>query len=265
MVHHWNSDASLFRSVQTCLANLVMRRGVPACECDDCTQESWLALAERHSEWALDDPRTLPFLVGVARNKANDFHRQRKRRRTCQFGDLLPIPAFESVHLLTAPDSAGGTQTVISKIQDGLDRLKEVNRDIFIQHVYGGRTYRQIGECLGIAPKRVKIRYHRIRSRLLRRCERSRKNALGGGKSHCWKSGSFPVDRPHLYGWRVWLATLLKGRILGQRLEENFSAVCRPMYFLEMILGACSLLKDKRLRQPTGFRNECLRGCANRR
>ncbi len=167
--------------VEARLKRLIMRCGVPALECEDCIQEAWVALLKKHPSWRPDETRTIVWLLAVAHNKAMDFRRRFQRHPCRSIDDPDSIP-FEVV----LRSSCGITedhrhQESVSGLQDGLDRLTDINRGIFIQHVLEGLTYKQIGAAMGLAPTQVKARYYRTLSALRKTCVPACKNALTGG------------------------------------------------------------------------------------
>jgi RNA polymerase sigma factor (sigma-70 family) len=138
-----DSHTNRFPSIETCLKRLMRRCRVPSCDCEDCIQEARLALLNAHPDWTLEEPRTIAWLFAVARNKARDFHRARKRHRVEQLNDLSPI--LVSNLSQTSPEIAqdGQHHEGFLKLQDTLNRLSEVNRQILIQRAVQERTYQQ--------------------------------------------------------------------------------------------------------------------------
>jgi len=166
MSHNRESHTSFFESIASRLKCRIARCGVPACECEDCIQEAWLALQERHSDWALDEPRNLLWLAAVARNKARDFHRYRKRHQIQPLDDMAPFSVIKSVQAPPDPDQDGRVQEVISKLRENLKRLGEVNREILMTRVLLGLTYREIALAVNLEAGQVKKRYYRTLYRL---------------------------------------------------------------------------------------------------
>ena len=156
MGHHRDSHASPIRSVEFHLKRLAMRWNLPAIECEDCTQEAWLALREEHSDWAPDEPRALTWLAAVVLNKARDFHRHQKRHPVRHLDDLPPISVFDAVQSLPESDQNGQDREVISKLRDSLNRLSEINREILISRILLGLTYREIGVAMNLGAEQVK-------------------------------------------------------------------------------------------------------------
>ena len=156
----------LYVSIADRLKRRMMRDRVPASDCRDCVQQVWLALLEAHPEWALDEPRTMGWLLAVAHNKAMDFHRQRHRHASQGIDDLDSIPFNEPPREIdeeVAPDSR--RQAFISGLQDALTRATDINREIFNGRMHGD-TYGQIGDAVGLSPNQVRARYHRVLRKL---------------------------------------------------------------------------------------------------
>ena len=181
MADRLDCHANLVLSVESRLERLMRQLRLPACECEDSIQEAWLALLETHPEWALDEPRTLAFLIVVARNKASDFHRQKNRHRVRQLDDLTPVPAFDRAQTSPDADEYGWHQEMISKLLDALNRLSEINREILLQRAVQGLPYRAIGLALGLKPEQVKEHYHRTVHQL-NRMLRSNKQGCNDGR-----------------------------------------------------------------------------------
>jgi RNA polymerase sigma-70 factor, ECF subfamily len=154
------------------LNHKLMRCGVPVSACEDCAQEAWLALLSRHPDWKPDESRTWAWLLAVARNKALDFHRQSRVHRCQSLDDSFSSPFSYPPEALREVGADSPHQEIVSELQDGLDRLSEVNHELFIQRVQGGLSYREIGEGLGLTPAQVKNRYHRAVKKLRGRRER---------------------------------------------------------------------------------------------
>ena len=180
MGHHRDSHASSFRSTESGLERRAIRWNVPAIECEDCFQEGWLALLERHPDWEPEEPRARAFLIAVAHNTARDFHRHQKRHRVLHLDDVPPISVLDPVQAPPELDQTGRDQEVLSKLRDSLNRLSEVNREIFLSRAMLGLTYREIGLAMNLEAEQVKKRYYRLLHRLqkeLRPCARGNSDA----------------------------------------------------------------------------------------
>jgi RNA polymerase sigma factor (sigma-70 family) len=171
-------DDSLFLSIEARLKRAATRCGASVSECEDCAQESWLALLETHPGWALDDSRTEPWLLVVCHNKAIDLHRCRNGVRVCQLDALPPFLVSDPSPI---PRDANQDGQYTPKLQDGLKRLSMVNREILLLRVQSGLTYRKIGAAVGLRPELVKWRYYRILRQLKRTTHPSIHERIDGG------------------------------------------------------------------------------------
>ncbi len=192
------NTSRLFHSLAARLKRFAMRCRVADSECEDCIQEAWLALLQRHPDWALDQPRTRAWLFAVVRNKARDCHRQAHRHQSQSADDLDSVPFNNPLPRAERQlDQNGRNREAASKLQDGLNRLSKVNREIFIQRAQEGLPYKEIGVVLGLLPQQVKIRYRRVLQRLRRQARNhARMHSKGGGRSYHRKSSLFSPDWP---------------------------------------------------------------------
>ena len=169
-------------SVGAQLSGLVRRCGVPDSECEDCVQETWLALLKTHPDWTLEESRTLAWLLAVAHNQALMYHRRVRSHPSRSIDDLDSIPFRDTFPQTDREDGQDSRrQVMMPRLQTCLKRLGEVNRQIVIQRVQQGLTYQEIAEALGLTSEQVRLRFYRASQTLRIQCECPSKNALGGG------------------------------------------------------------------------------------
>lgn len=159
-----------FQTLASDLERVALRHGVPYPDCQDCAQESLLALVIAHPDWPVTAPRTIAWARGVARYKALIYHRQRRQHPGMSLEELGCIPldrrSLPSLASINRDDAAAG---ITSSITDLLGHLSEVNRQIIIKRVQEGISFAEIGEALGLTANQVK-------ARLLRAVKTLRKN-----------------------------------------------------------------------------------------
>jgi RNA polymerase sigma factor (sigma-70 family) len=141
--------------------------GVPACECEDCVQEAWLALLMCHPDWRPDGPRARAWLFAVVRNKAVDLHRRVKRCVSLDSDRVLTLPAY--------PEPPGDQprtarnkwrRDAVLAAREALNGLSELDREVFAQRVEADLTWRQMSTVFGTDAARLKARYYRTLRKL---------------------------------------------------------------------------------------------------
>ncbi len=138
------------------LARFVAAR-VGAEAADDLLQDVWSALATALDTEVITQPRA--WLYRVARNRITDDYRTRASRPT--FLDLTE--ADDAFHATAdTPDFAA----VAEEIEAALEHLPEKQREVFVRHVMGGETLREIAHDLGVPLKTVISRKGYARRRL---------------------------------------------------------------------------------------------------
>jgi len=120
------------------------RRGSSSQDAEDIVQEAWVRLARYEREQVVDKPEA--FLMQTALNLAIDEHRGRVTH-----GEQVDL---EEVILV---DEAPPVEAVVlgrermARLNYCLGRLTEKNRDIFLAHRVGGRTYQEIADHHGLS------------------------------------------------------------------------------------------------------------------
>ena len=141
MIDNWTSVVSRIRRA-------LMRRGRSEQDADDLVQEAWVRLACYEQEQSVENPEA--FLMQTALNLSVDAHRAATTR-----GEEV---MFEDVVIL---DTSPGSEDVVlarermQRLSEGLGRLNERTRAIFLAHRVEGLTYQEIGRIQGITTSSV--------------------------------------------------------------------------------------------------------------
>ena len=136
---------------------------------DDCAQEVWIDLVRNLPDFALDDSRGrfTSWLFTIVRNKATDMTRRAARR------PADPMPG-SSASNLEAPDDdpvlALERRSDVELVRDALAKLKRQaspeNYQILHLRQIEGRDVGEVAATLGISPRQVWAREHRMKRKL---------------------------------------------------------------------------------------------------
>jgi RNA polymerase sigma-70 factor, ECF subfamily len=127
---------------------------------EEVAQDAFVALWNRPGAYDGSRGSLGAFLVGVTRNKAIDLVRKEESARRTK--DALIAEAE------TTPSASSDSSEVWVEQQDvrsALEGLSEVQREALVLAYFGGRTYREVAEELGIPEGTAKTR---LRDGLLR-------------------------------------------------------------------------------------------------
>ena len=126
---------------------------------EEVAQDTFLALWRRPGAFDPTRGSLQTFLFGVARNKAVDVVRREESLRRTR--DSL------AAEMAVVPEAASGTAAVEERAQvrDALLQLSPVQREALVLAYFGGRTYREVAQELGIPEGTAKTR---MRDGLLR-------------------------------------------------------------------------------------------------
>lgn len=119
---------------------------------EEVAQDTFLALWRRPGSFDPGRGTLQGFLMGVARNKAIDAVRKEETRRRAS-ADLMAEQEVES-------ESASATEAIDERqrVVAALARLAPPQREAVVLAYYGGRTYREVAEELGIPEGTAKTR-----------------------------------------------------------------------------------------------------------
>ncbi|MGH2756504.1 MAG: sigma-70 family RNA polymerase sigma factor [Actinomycetota bacterium] len=122
---------------------------------EEVTQDSFLALWRRPGAFDPDRGSLEAFLAGMARNKAIDVVRREEVRRRSR--DELIAEAESDLRITTTPGEAD--RMIESRdVIGSLKRLSDAQRESIVLAYFGGRTYREVAQELGIPEGTAKTR-----------------------------------------------------------------------------------------------------------
>jgi RNA polymerase sigma-70 factor (ECF subfamily) len=117
----------------------------------DLTQDVFLRVS-RATVPAGGNGEVTSWLFRIARNLAVDHHRSRQRHPD-------PSPLVDR-------GTAGAPQDVGLAVNEALDSLADVDRDVFLMREVAGLGYEEIANACGLTPDAVRSRIHRARLQL---------------------------------------------------------------------------------------------------
>ena len=127
---------------------------------EEVAQDTFVALWNRPGAFDPSRGSLAAFLVGVTRNKAIDLVRKEESARRTKDALFAEAEAAPSA----TPDSSE-VWVERQDVRTALESLSEVQREALVLAYYGGRTYREVAEELGIPEGTAKTR---LRDGLLR-------------------------------------------------------------------------------------------------
>jgi len=119
---------------------------------EEIAQDTFVALWRRPGAFDPERGSLQAFLLGVARNKAID--RVRKEESLKRTKESLQAEA-ETSSITTAPGSGIEER---QEVRDALGQLTDVQREALVLAYFGGRTYREVAEELGVPEGTAKTR-----------------------------------------------------------------------------------------------------------
>jgi RNA polymerase sigma-70 factor (ECF subfamily) len=120
---------------------------------EEVVQDTFLTLWRRPAAFDPDRGSLQSFLLGVARNKAVDLvRREEGARRTKE----ALIANFEGNPQVVGDDDVGIEQR--HEVRAALAKLSAVQREAIVLAYFGGRTYREVADELGIPEGTAKTR-----------------------------------------------------------------------------------------------------------
>jgi len=138
---------------------------------EEVAQDTFLALWNRPAAYDPTRGGLQGFLMGVARNKAVDRVRREESRRRAA-GSL--IAEQETTSALVSGDESLTQMEDSEEIRSALAKLSDVQRQAVVLAYFGGRTYREVAEELGIPEGTAKTRLRDALMRLREEIGRSR-------------------------------------------------------------------------------------------
>ena len=137
---------------------------------EEVAQDTFLALWRRPGSFDPARGTLRGFLLGVARNKAVDAVRKEERLARTKEAVIAEVPDQSSV------GDADETIMRRDEIKNALASLSNVQREALVLAYFGGRTYREVAEELGIPEGTAKTRMRDGLVSLRRLLERSRES-----------------------------------------------------------------------------------------
>jgi RNA polymerase sigma-70 factor (ECF subfamily) len=119
---------------------------------EEVTQDTFLALWRRPGAFDPERGSLRVFLVGIARNKAIDLVRREQALRRAKESLLAEVYAD--------PDAAAGGNAFdeYHEVESALQKLSSVQKEAIVLAYFGGRTYREVADELGIPEGTAKTR-----------------------------------------------------------------------------------------------------------
>lgn len=130
------------------------------------TQEVFLRVT-RSAVPSTDAGGRRAWLFRIARNLALNHIRDDRKRRTT--GDPLPDAG------------APATQALAAALREALDKVPELDRDVFLMREIGGLSYEEISFACQLTSDAVRSRLHRARLQLRTLLTGAKGNAFGHG------------------------------------------------------------------------------------
>jgi RNA polymerase sigma-70 factor (ECF subfamily) len=171
-------DEDALREVMTIYGGLVfaMARRVVAdpTMAEEVAQDAFLALWRRPSSYNSDRGSLQSFLLGVTRNKAIDLVRHEESLKKAK--DALVTEAEATSEGESPTELAVGMEER-DELRAALLAISEVQREAVVLAYFGGRTYREVADELGIPEGTAKTRLRdglaKLRQVLANRTERA--------------------------------------------------------------------------------------------
>ena len=137
LIRNWRETLSRVRAA-------LMRRGRSSQGADDLVQEAWIRLACYEGEQPVERPEA--FLMRIALNLSIDAHRTEQTR-----GDQVLMDDVVLVDVAPTADATLLAKERVARLSEGVARLSETTRAIFLSHRIDGLPYREIARSQGIS------------------------------------------------------------------------------------------------------------------
>jgi RNA polymerase sigma factor (sigma-70 family) len=132
MIANWKAAFSRVRAA-------LIRRGRSSFEADDLVQEAWVRLACYEREQTVLEPEA--FLMRTALNLSVDQHRARSTR-----GEELVLEDVILVDTNPSTEAVVLARERVVRLTEGLARLSDKTREIFLAHRVDGMSYQEIAK-----------------------------------------------------------------------------------------------------------------------
>lgn len=136
LVHRW-------QEVFACVRGALMRRGRTQHDADDLVQEAWVRLASYEQSQVVDQPEA--FLMRTALNLSIDAHRAQMTR-----GEEVLVEDVVIIDISPPADDVVLAKERIARLSEGISRMPEARRNVFLAHRIDGLSYAEIARMHGI-------------------------------------------------------------------------------------------------------------------
>ena len=137
----------LFRNWRETVARVrgaLMRRGRSAQDADDLVQEAWVRLACRDTDQPIERPEA--FLMRTALNLSIDAHRAEMTR-----GEAVLTEDLVLIDIAPTADAVLLAKERLARLSEGISRLHETTRSVFLAHRIDCQPYSEIARAHGIS------------------------------------------------------------------------------------------------------------------
>ena len=150
----------LYNRYKKKLYNFVLRLSGDSMAAEDITQSVFLKLYENYE--ALNKPESANFwLFRSARNEFINYYRKQKRKSGIT--DSLLLTKKDDFELENYVEMKEIKQLILGE----LEKMEFEQREIYLLKEYGGLSYNEISETLGIDVNLVKSRLYKVRQKLI--------------------------------------------------------------------------------------------------
>lgn len=109
-----------------------------------------------------DQAQAKYWLIRVSKNLALNYIKRKKRERKA-YERVLREPQREQV----SGETLSIREESLKEVKDALEQIPEKYRTVLVMKEYGGMSYKEIGDILGLSEGNVKVRAFRGREKLL--------------------------------------------------------------------------------------------------
>jgi RNA polymerase sigma factor (sigma-70 family) len=141
LIHRWQEVLARVRGA-------LMRRGRSEHDADDLVQEAWVRLACYEKDQVVARPEA--FLMRAALNLSIDAHRARLTR-----GEEVLVEDVVIIDVSAPTEAVVLARERMARLSEGLSRLTETTRSVFLAHRIDGLPYAEIAHDHGITVSTV--------------------------------------------------------------------------------------------------------------
>lgn len=137
-----------WREVLARVRGALMRRGRSAQDADDLVQEAWVRLACYEKAQVVEQPEA--FLMRAALNLSIDAHRAQLTR-----GEEVLVEDVVIIDVTPPAEDVVLARERMARLSEGIGRLTETTRNVFLAHRIDGLPYAEIARHHGITVSAV--------------------------------------------------------------------------------------------------------------